>query len=421
MIVLADSDSRWKWGVATARQLLPRAGVSGIICEGPNNPSERQLAEVAPRPDSLRVLPLPRALDAVTREAPAVVIVALPGGSCQAVLQWAAARWPTPGPRPLFITGYVGVVYEKMLDGLLNRAGSDVLLANSPADVNRFTSALTGVGADAAAVTLTKLSFLSGQLYHRDPERPYTLTFAPQPGVPRTLGEREYIVTRLHRYATMHPDHDVLVKLRGTPGEALTHTEHYPFQRLIAKLGDQRPPNLEVVLGSMSETLSVTDLLVTVSSTAAVEAMHRGIPTAILTDFGIRESLGNHFFTGSGCYASFNDLDELAAPQVDPEWAAGHGIGPTSTAAPARERLAELLTLEALPPVAPFYTLATAPEHVRGVLARYDLDELFPTENEADGANVGQILGHVMRLVARRAYRYGVQRVAPGVRKVAGL
>ena len=79
--------------------------------------------------------------------------------------------------------------------------------------------------------------------------------------------------------------------------------------------------SFRLAAGDMGEVLSRTDLLVTVSSTAAVEAIHRGIPTAILTDFGIRESLGNAHFLGSGCLAAFDDLDAGAHPVADGRWA----------------------------------------------------------------------------------------------------
>jgi len=50
----------------------------------------------------------------------------------------------------------------------------------------------------------------------------------------------------------------------------------------------------------MAPVLDRNDLCLTVSSTAAVEAMHRGIPTGILVDLGVRELLANQLFLGSG-------------------------------------------------------------------------------------------------------------------------
>ncbi|WP_444547752.1 DUF6716 putative glycosyltransferase, partial [Streptomyces fradiae] len=70
--------------------------------------------------------------------------------------------------------------------------------------------------------------------------------------------------------------------------------------------------------GNMGRVLDVTDLLVTVSSTAALEALHRGVPTAVLTDLGVREALGNHHFIGSGLLTSWDRLDAGDEPVPDP-------------------------------------------------------------------------------------------------------
>src|SRR5665647_1676141 len=105
----------------------------------------------------------------------------------------------------------------------------------------------------------------------------------------------------------------------------------------------------------MGTVLNHTDLLVTVSSTAAAESIHRGVPTAVLTDFGIRESLGNAYFLGSGCLTSFDDLELGAAPTADDRWARRHGLGATVDRLPSR--VAELLSAP-LPPLKPFYTPA---------------------------------------------------------------
>lgn len=418
VLVLADSDSRFKWGLHTARQLLPDAECHAVLIEGSNNPSERQRSEVTVPVASVRVLPLSWALDAVFAEAPDVVILALPGGAVQAVLQWAKRTLPEPGRRPVLISGYVGVVYEKLMDGLISRSGSDLILANSPRDEARFRAALSGVGADPEAVALTCLPFLGGRPYRSDPSRPYTVTFAAQPGAPASRGDREYLLRRLIRHATLHPDRDVLLKLRGRPGEAQTHTEHHPYPMLAARLGTPKPPNLHVITSGMSEVLDRTDLLVTVSSTAAVEAMHRGIPTAIISDFGIREALGNHYYAGAGCYASFAQLDDLAAPTADPGWAADHGIGPEVSARAARQRLFELLGRDQLPGVAPFYGPSTAPEFVDTLLARYGLAESWDDE---EAVGIGHLVRHAVRIVAKQAYRQGVNTVAPRLRKLAHL
>ena len=105
----------------------------------------------------------------------------------------------TPGEvgrnRPIVVTGYVGLVYERAVDGLLLRAGADLVLANSAVDAQQFRSVLAAVDADPDSVVAASLPFLSGRPY--DPtaagrDRPFTTTFVTQPGVPETRDERRY-------------------------------------------------------------------------------------------------------------------------------------------------------------------------------------------------------------------------------------
>lgn len=115
-----------------------------------------------------------------------LVVLALVGGAVQAALHGLARLGQDHGVRPVVVTGYVGVVYEKLADGLLLRHGADLVLANSAVDAERFRAVYEGVGADSTAVTEAALPFLGGAP-HRPADsgnRPYTVVFAAQPSVP---------------------------------------------------------------------------------------------------------------------------------------------------------------------------------------------------------------------------------------------
>ena len=414
MAVLADTDSRWKWAVGLARRLHPAPELTGYQLATVDRPSDRQLEAAGIEPGLVRTVNPARLLAALSEDTPEVLVIALPGGGCQAMMHLlAAADLPR---RPLIVTGYVGVVYEKVVEGLLMRAGADVIAANSPSDFDRFSAALTGAGVDPGCLTLTRLPFLGGEEGPVPGERPFTVTFAGQPGVPGSRTHRRYLVERLARHARLHPDREVLVKLRSVRGERVTHAEPYPYDDLLRKLGVERPPNLKLAVGDMGAVLSHTDLLVTVSSTAAVEAIHRGVPAAVLTDFGIRESMGNAYFLGSGCLASFNDLDAGAAPEADARWARRHGLGATVDRLPSR--VSELLA-QPLRPLRPFYSPANAPALLPDLLANYGVDVEGRPLQEGDGRPGA--LRSVVRSGARTMYRQGANVVAPALRKLAAL
>ncbi|WP_149547288.1 DUF6716 putative glycosyltransferase [Streptomyces marokkonensis] len=423
--VLADSDTRWKWGALTANRVTPRdIRMDGFLLRGRATPTPRQLGEVGVRADSLREVTAVEFLRAMREEPYDVLVLALVGGGVQAVLHGLKRAWEDRPHRPVVVTGYVGVVYEKLADGLLLRHGADLVLANSRQDADRFRAVYEGVGADAGAVTEVALPFLGGAA-HTGAHEPYTVVFAAQPSVPDSRRDRAYLLDRLVRHARLHPEREVLLKLRSKPGEHTTHIEELPYQKLSQRL--DLPANFRLVYGHMGEVLDRTDLLVTVSSTAALESLHRRIPTAVLTDLGIREALGNHHFIGSGCLASWDQLDGGHRPEPDARWVARQGVatdGAYETAFDtARARITDLLGRPGgLPPLTPYYTPVTAPGYLPGILARHHLgpDGTPLPGAPAAGKEPGPVR-QIVRRAARGAYRHGVQRVAPVIRRMGDL
>ncbi|MEU5596598.1 DUF6716 putative glycosyltransferase [Streptomyces sp. NPDC020298] len=441
--VLADSDTRWKWGALTAARIAPghsmeaaahegaQVGLElrGFLLRGRATPTARQLAEVGVTADSLREVTSVEFLRAMAEETYDIVVLALVGGGVQAVLHGLKRAWEGRDKRPVVVTGYVGVVYEKLTDGLLLRHGADLVLANSRQDADRFRAVYEGVGADAAAVTEVALPFLGGTPYEGEHD-PYTVVFAAQPSVPDSRKDRTYLLERLVRHARLHPNREVLLKLRSKPGEHTTHIEELPYQKLAQRLDP--PANFRLVYGNMGEVLDRTDLLVTISSTAALESLHRRIPTVVLTDLGVRETLGNHHFVGSGCLASWDQLDAGHRPAPEPGWVARQGVaagGPSGGGSyatafdAARERIAKLLAQPGgLPPLTPYYTPATAPGYLPGILARHHLG---PDGSPLPGAPAADRepgpVRQIVRRAARGAYRHGVQRVAPVIRRMGEL
>ncbi|MEW2613131.1 DUF6716 putative glycosyltransferase [Streptomyces sp. NPDC047880] len=436
--VLADSDTRWKWGALTADRIAPepsmeaapreaaQAGplLDGFLLRGRATPTPRQLREVGVRADSLREVTAVEFLGAMAEGAYDVVVLSLVGGGVQAMLHGLARVWEHRTQRPVVVTGYVGVVYEKLADGLLLRHGADLVLANSRQDADRFRAVYEGVGADASAVTEVALPFLGGAPYEGQHD-PCTVVFAAQPSVPDSRKDRAYLLNRLVQHARRHPEREVLLKLRSKPGEHTTHIEELPYQKLVQRLDP--PANFSLVYGNMGEVLDRTDLLVTVSSTAALESLHRRIPTVVLTDLGIRESLGNHHFAGSGCLASWDQLDAGHRPVPDEEWVSRQGVAADgsydSAFDAARKRIAELLGRPGgLPPLTPYYTPVTAPGYLPGILARHHLG---PDGTPLPGAPAADKdpgpVRQIVRRAARGAYRHGVQRVAPVIRRMGEL
>ncbi|MCB5909569.1 hypothetical protein LIU39_19675 [Streptomyces sp. SF28] len=423
----------------TAYRIQPDVRLDGYLLRGRATPTVRQLDEVGARAEQLREIRGVDFLDLMRDDAASdapydVVVLACVGGAVQAMLHGLARAWESgtaaAARRPVVVTGYVGVVYEKLADGLLLRHGADVVLANSRHDADRFRAVYRGVGADPGSVVECALPFLGGAPYTGAPDgtdRPCTVVFAAQPSVPDSRADRTYLLRRAVEHARRHPGREVLIKLRSKPGEHTTHIEELPYQKLAAKIPGGLPANCRLVYGNMGEILDRTDLMVTVSSTAALESLHRGIPTAVLTDLGIREALGNHHFLGSGCLASWDELDAGHRPEPDPAWLARQGVaadgGYERAFDAARDRVTALRTADRLPPITPYYTPRTAPGYLPGILARHGLDPHgaplagYAADGPQTPGGLRKVARDTVRDAARGAYRHGVQRVAPAIRR----
>jgi hypothetical protein len=424
--VVADSDTRWKWGATVARRITPdpSARVHATLLSGRSAPSARQLDDVGEAPHTLRRASLGETVTRLADTEAHVVVLACIGGGVRALLHGLARAWADRPTRPVVVTGYVGLVYERLVDGLLSRAGADVVLANSAHDADRFRAVYAAAGIDPAAVVRTALPFLGGvphdpQAAGRD--RPFTLTFVTQPGVPASKAERRYALRQAVEHAQRHPDRRVLVKLRGRLGERTTHVEPYHYASLLA--ARELPANLALVYGAMGPVLDRTDLCVTVSSTAAIEAMHRHIPTGVLVDFGVGEVLGNQLFLGSGAFTSWRALHDGAIPTTDAAWAAHNGVRDADPYAGAARRVAELVEDRAeLPPLHPWLDAADAAAYLPDLLSRYGLDASgAPLSPAATSSAETPLATRAVRAAARRAYGVGVRVLEPRIKRLAQL
>ena len=152
------------------------------------------------------------------------------------------------------------------------------------------------------------------------------ILFFGQPTVPPGLHERAYIVDRLAGIAAQFPESRVLLKPRHRPTENTLHRDRYHFASLVEAYRSWRPipDNLVISYEPVSSLLEGASLALTVSSSAALEALGKGIPARILTDFGIHENLGNHLFLGSELLSTLDDVSPSMPYVVDSDWRSEH-------------------------------------------------------------------------------------------------
>jgi len=317
VVAVADTDSYVKWAAA----LVADARVDGrlLVLDTELVVSDAQLASA--------LTGTGLAADRVRRAS----LDELPGALAGADVVLAAARGPvarviarTAGrldPRPVIATGLPGISIPPTWLALHFRRECDLFVLHSHREVREFER-LAGERGVAQRFALATLPF-ARVAEPRDAAAPSgtDLVFAAQAIVPREAPQRAALARVLVDAARADPARRVVVKLRGRTGEAQTHREFVSYPDLLARMGDV-PPNLVVSYAPMSEALATAEGLVTVSSTAAIEAAASGVPVIALDAFGVDEQLINTVFVGSGLLAGADDVVARRLRSPEREWLA---------------------------------------------------------------------------------------------------
>ncbi|WP_372984003.1 DUF6716 putative glycosyltransferase [Microbacterium sp.] len=247
--------------------------------------------------------------------------------------------------RPVVVAGLPGMAVPAQRGALEYRRHADLLVVHSHREERAFAELGRRIGvqvptalatlpfarsrsrmvaADRARVIAAESGGSSGTLVAERPAEPRAvrmpatdIVFAAQALVPTDREERAEIAATLVRAAEADPNRRVVVKLRSRPGESETHLERDAYLDLLPA---RRPENLVVSYGSMAQALSTAAGLVTVSSTAAVEAVAQGVPVIALDSFGVSKSLLNTVFVGSGLLGGRSEVVAGRFRHPHPVW-----------------------------------------------------------------------------------------------------
>lgn len=220
---------------------------------------------------------------------------------------------------PVVLSGWVGVIIERHTAGLLDRCAADVIAVNSSDDLRYFESVYSSLRLPTRNLLLSGLPLIGGERVPQREGEIRRVLFADQPTIPRRAVDRRYIYSRLIDYALEHPDRTVAFKPRHRPGE---DTFHRMIKHPEVILADLAPPdNFIVDYTAIDTQLKQADLVMTVSSTAAIEAIGAGCRAAFIGDLGVREDLGNHIFLKSGLIRTFDQIERDDIGDPDESWA----------------------------------------------------------------------------------------------------
>jgi hypothetical protein len=218
---------------------------------------------------------------------------------------------------PVVGSGYVGMALIDIEGGFLARSLADVVAVNSRSDLKDFGAAARALGMPDGNLLLAGLALLPAIPGPTRTGRIGTVLFADQPTVPRQDVDRAYLWDRLAGYAERHPDRTVLLRPRHRPGEDTFH--RMEFSPMSWAASRSLPPNLRIDHTPIAALIERTDLLLTVSSTAALEAVAAGVRVAFIAEWINNASL-NPRLLPSGLLRRFDDIDADRIGTPDPGW-----------------------------------------------------------------------------------------------------
>ncbi|WP_425956292.1 DUF6716 putative glycosyltransferase [Xylanimonas sp. McL0601] len=370
ILAVADSESFLKWAATTLDQVAADGtdvDSRVVVIQGPLEPSpEQHRAALAGTGVTEAPVASRRTLARLVRDhQPDVVLVAATGPVAEmialTVLKASGDR------RPALLSGPPGMALSAgSTVGVKWRFGwCDAFIVHSPREVDLFAEAFKRHGAHPRMV-LTRLPFLA-RLGEIEPVTTPVrrIVFAPQPIVPHRRSDR---LALLRGLARLHEQgFEVVVKVRTRAGERQTHYEALPFESLWrrehARMG-LPADGLEFAAGPMSDWLTPGTALVTVSSTAALESLALGLPTALVADLGVSEDLANEVYVESGCMVRLDELGSTLArggPVPNGRWLGENYLHETpSELGTAVSQLAAARRAGMLPPVASAQPLSRA-------------------------------------------------------------
>jgi hypothetical protein len=311
VLAVADTDSYLKWSAATL-EALPRSWESTqLLIENPVMPSAEQIKAACNRP--VDVLTHTAVVRRVRLDCPQVVLLSCTGPVVAAL---AAQRGLWGRTRPVLVTGLPGISVPATRRAVTSRAACDLFLLHSKREVAEF-AAIGARQAPRLTFGLAPLPFLPAYTPGVEPELGPNLVFAAQAKVPITRADREKILLALANAGS------AVIKLRAWSEEQQTHRERWSYPEIMDDLVAERRIPADAVTfvgGSMHDALRDSRGFVTVSSTAALEAMAMNRPTLIISDFGVSTEMINSVFEESGCLGTLDDLRSGRLCQPHPQW-----------------------------------------------------------------------------------------------------
>lgn len=318
--VLSDLDSRLKWGLGFAFFMQDRYDITVYLKEKDLSQLNNYYLE------KYKIITYRNLIHTLELEEVFlnydIIFLSLGGGENIKFFYYLDRFFDKNHFRPLVISGMNGLTDSNDMHALLCRVGSDIICINSLHNLYAFKNQLFLMG-----LSDEKL-FYSGysRLYNKDKiyssDKIKTVLFIEQPGIPRHIQQKKYLIGKILEYVKKYPSRKVIIKKRS-----ILHKQHMNVHMnndtifdFFKKSSIKLPKNLFFDDSSIEILIQQADLCVSFYSTAIVEAVALGVKAIVINDFGIGKSNENHHFIGSNLMVSLNDWIEDRIPNVNLDW-----------------------------------------------------------------------------------------------------
>ena len=313
VLAIADSGSCVKWGATLLGQVPDDWQRSLIVLASPVLPSGEQLAAALNGTEESigapRILDLSALAVQIATLVPDVALLSVRGPLVKVVVRAIVGATVV---RPVIVSGLPGISIPATKRAIEHRAQVNFFVLHSRREVREFEALAARMSIDMpfGLATLPFLPHMAMPQKTQDRNRNGEVIFATQAKVPAEKADRLALLGWLAESARRHPYMRVVVKVRAARGEHQAHAERYDYADLMDELQPRAPHSLVVAGGAMSDHLAGAAGLVTVSSTAAIEAIALSIPVIIVNDFGVSAEPINTVFEDSGLFGNCGDLVE---------------------------------------------------------------------------------------------------------------
>jgi len=211
-------------------------------------------------------------------------------------------------PRPKTVGGFIGE-WISAEPQVTERTGLDLFVVNRADELNLFKTIASKFSFGCQFLHIPypfvnrhEWSRPLPQKFSYRPDGP--ILFAEQVQVPRTPDERRLLFRTLAELARRYPNRDVLFCEREIPMGGTRHRGIGAIDEFFDDLA-ALAPNLVRLPGGFRSSLEHAELVLSVSSTACIEALLNGVPALFIKDF---TSSGTDKFARTGLTMSLSDV-----------------------------------------------------------------------------------------------------------------